>query len=179
MTNKKYPKPLRVSRSPRPPSPPRPRTASRPPTPPPSTIRPPAADHFGLLHPETGEHPVDAMVDHIPAIAARDRRLMRLAAKVQRSCADDALFLRHEDLRLHQQTEREEIYYSTGFEHGHLAGRAASLDARASATPAARAFHNRLQVLLTTSHQAENVAAVVMLEFSRALVLKTSPGRRS
>jgi hypothetical protein len=177
MTNKKYPKPPRMSRFPRPPPPPRPYATARPLEPPPPTVRPPSTDHFTLLHPQIGEHPVDAMVDRIPAIAARDRRLMRLAADVQRACNDDAVFLRHEDLRLHQQTEREEIYYSTGFEHGHLAGRAASLDPRSSV--AARAFHERLRVLLTTSLLAENVAAAVMLEFSRALVLKASPGRRS
>jgi hypothetical protein len=129
----------------------------------------PSGDHFALLHPEYDDHPVDAMVDRIPAISDRARRLRALARKVQARCNDDDLFIRYEDLRLNQQTDREQLYYDSGWEHGSLAGRAEEQDARLS--PATLAFRDKLQVLLTTSYLRDDLAAAAMLSYARALVM--------
>lgn len=136
-------------------------------------VRPPQKDHYGLLDPGDADHPVDVMIDGLPAIARRARRLRRLADEVQRRLADNSLFLRHEDLRLHQQTERERIYYDTGFEHGLLAGgSAASAAFKGQAT---KRFGNRLQVLLTTTDLPDLTAAGVMLSHVRALISMARP----
>jgi hypothetical protein len=136
-------------------------------------VPPPRDDYFGLLHPAYDDHPVDAMVDGIHSIADRAGRLRRLARQVQARCKDDDLFIRYEDLRLNQQTDREELYYNTGWEHGSLAGRAEEQDARLD--PAAQAFRDRIQVLLTTTNLRVDLVAAVMLSYARALVVGFQP----
>jgi hypothetical protein len=171
MTKKPYPKPYRVSPSPRPGATRRRRAALSPDAP---VANVPQTDHFVLLHPtHDDDHPVDAMVDRIPAIAARARHLRQLARMVQARCQDDDLFLRYEDLRLHQQTDREETYFNAGWDHGALASRAEEQVARIS--PAARVFRDKLQVLLTTSRLDHGMAAATMLTYVRALVVGLRP----
>jgi hypothetical protein len=140
-------------------------------------VPPPRDDHFALLHLAYDDHPVDSMVDGIPSIADRAGRLRRLARQVQARCKDDDLFIRYEDLRLNQQTDREELYYNAGWEHGALAGRAAEQHARLDS--AARAFSDRLQVLLTTTNLRDDRAAAVMLSYARALIVSPGPSRSS
>lgn len=159
MTKKPYLKAPRVSRS----------GGTRLPRQRRAVVRPPLSSHFALLDPGDDDHPVDLMVDRLPTIARRARRVRRLADQVQRQLGDDTLFLRHEDLRLEQETEREETYYNTGFEHGHLAGRATARYAAVS--PMVRKFVGKLQNLLTTTDAPDLATAVVLLGYASALLV--------
>jgi hypothetical protein len=163
MTKKPYPNAPRVSRS----------SGTRPSLQRLPEIRPPLSNHFGLLDPGDDDHPVDLMVDRIPTIARRAQHLRRLAEQVQRRLGDDALFLQHEDLRLEQQTEREETYYNTGFQLGHLAGRAAFSDT--ALRPEVKTFVEKLQHLLATTAVPDLATTVVLLDHARALLCPLGP----
>jgi hypothetical protein len=136
------------------------------------TVRPPLSNHFALLDPGDDDHPVDLMVDRIPTITRRARRLRSLAREVQRRLGDDALFLRHEDERLEQQVAREEVYFNCGFEHGHLASRASR---HAVMSPASKRFGDKLQALLATTDLPDLATAALMLDYVRALLIPLEP----
>lgn len=116
-------------------------------------------------------HPADAVVDAVPEIAARARRLRRLSGEIAKHVPNRAAFIRYEDLRTEQQIDREELFFDAGHAHGEVQGRQESLDASASATPQGRELARTIRKAALTSELPRDIVVAVVLESARALVL--------
>jgi hypothetical protein len=151
MTKKRYRKTARVSRSGK------------------SHGRHPLPDHYAAAQPPdtSGEHPVDFLIDSIPEIARRRRRLVRMAKRWQHEVVDERAFIAYEDLRLEYFTLREQLYFNAGFERGRLAGRADSADLATST----RAFAHQLGLAVATADLPQPHIAAAMIEVAKAVML--------
>jgi len=121
------------------------------------------------------------IIDHIPAIARLDRKLVRLSKQVQEQSRDVEGYLTFEDLRLEQRCTREEAFFDAGHEAGRIDGVVESLDSSVRINRDARSFARRLHLARLTSNLSVERTIAVLLEFTRGLVLGRPPrqGRRS
>jgi hypothetical protein len=117
------------------------------------------------------------MVDRIPSVARRARRLRRLATKVRNQLPDAAPFLAYEDLRVEQQVEREMVYFNAGFEHGRLVGRASLR--LLGVIPAVRQLAYKLRAVLATATTPPATTAAVMTGYAHALLVPDASPRNT
>ena len=68
----------------------------------------PFPDHYAAAQPPntSEEHPVDLLIDAIPEIASRRRKLLRMAKRWQREAREESAYIGYEDLRLDYFTMR-------------------------------------------------------------------------
>lgn len=154
MTEKTYPKSTRVSRS--------------------LPARAPRAYPFERRYDalKTDEpHPIDVIIDRIPAIAALDRKLLRLSKRHRSQVSDVRRFIDYEDARLDQRCVREQAFFDAGHQQGRLDGVVESLNSSVKLEPNARAFARRLEVARLSSTLATERVLAVLLELARGLVL--------
>jgi len=87
--------------------------------------KPPFPDHYNAIKSsELGsEHPVDVLINQIPGVAPRRRKLLKATNVWQSRSGDKKAFIAHEDARLEFSILRERLNFNAGFEHGLLAGR--------------------------------------------------------
>jgi predicted phage gp36 major capsid-like protein len=114
---------------------------------------------------------VDAVVDAVPAIAARGRRLRRMSTRIAAEVKDRAGYIRYEDLRLEQQIEREELFFDAGHARGEIVGRQESHETAAAATPNGRALARAIASAALACELPRDQVVAVVLESARALVL--------
>ena len=131
----------------------------------------PFARRYAELQGDDSYHPVDAIIDAIPAIAARGRRLRQMSARLAAEVKDRAAYIRYEDLRLEQQIDREELFFDAGHARGEIAGRQQSIQASAAATPNGRALARAIARAAMASELPRDQVVAVVLESARALVL--------
>ena len=140
MTKKRYRKTAHVSRSDK-------RRRGRP-----------LPDHYSAAQPAgSEEHPIDLLVDAIPEIAARRRKLIRMSRRRQRQAQDQRAFIAYEDARLEYFTLREQLYFNAGFERGLLAGRADSQEVDAGT----RTFAHQLGLVVATADLPRSQVAAI------------------
>lgn len=131
----------------------------------------PFARRYADLQGDDSYHPVDAIIDAVPAIAARARRLRRLSDQIGKQVTDRPSYIRYEDLRLEQQIDREELFFDAGHARGEILGRQQSLEAAASRTAKGRALARAIATAALASDLPRAQAVAVVLESARALVL--------
>jgi hypothetical protein len=131
----------------------------------------PFARRYAELQGDDSYHPVDAVIDAVPAIAARGRRLRRMSARLAAEVKDRAAYIRYEDLRLEQQIDREELFFDAGHARGEVVGRQQSQEASAAASPKGRALARAIATAALASELPREQAVAVVLESARALVL--------
>jgi hypothetical protein len=131
----------------------------------------PFARRYADLQGDDSYHPVDAIIDAVPAIAARARRLRRLCDQIGKQVTDRSSYIRYEDLRLEQQIDREELFFDAGHARGEILGRQQSLEAAASSTAKGRALARAIATAALASELPRAHAVAVVLESARALVL--------
>jgi hypothetical protein len=124
-------------------------------------------------------HVVDEIIDRIPAIAALDRKLLRLSGRCRSQVRDVKKFIAYEDARLEQRCERERAFYDAGHAQGHLVGVAESLNSSVRFDRDARAFARRVQIARLASKLPRHRVLAVLLELARGFVLVGPPHRRS
>lgn len=134
----------------------------------------PFARRYAELQGDDSYHPVDAVIDAVPAIAARGRRLRRISARLATEVRDRAAYIRYEDLRLEQQIDREELFFDAGHARGEVVGRQQSHEASASATPNGRALARAIASAALACELPRDQVVAVVLESARALVLGQS-----
>ncbi|MBN2575419.1 MAG: hypothetical protein JXP73_12720 [Deltaproteobacteria bacterium] len=129
----------------------------------------PFPDHFAAAQPPAtnGEHPVDLLIDAIPEVASRRRKLVRMAKRWQAEARNKPAFIAYEDARLDYFVLREQLYFNAGFERGLLAGRAESRHADA----ATHAFAHQLGLAVAASDMPSPRIAAALLEVAKAVVL--------
>jgi hypothetical protein len=133
-------------------------------------------DHYSavqLPHADK-EHPVDVLIDNLPEIASRQRKLLQMARKVQSQLRDQLLFIRYVDCKTEHTALREQLYFNAGFERGLLAGRAESRAASADA----RALAHQIELLVATHDMPLPDAAAALLGVARAMVLGLQQQRK-
>lgn len=135
----------------------------------------PFARRYADLQGDDGCHPVDSIIDAVPAIAARARRLRRLSDQIGDQVTDRSSFIRYEDLRLEQQTDREELFFDAGHARGEVLGRQQSLEAAASRTAKGRALAREIATAALASDLPRAHVVAIVLESARALVLGHGP----
>jgi hypothetical protein len=136
----------------------------------------PLPDHYSAVQlPRADEeHPVDVLINDLPEIASRQRKLLQMARKVQSQLRDQLLFIRYVDCKSEYTTLREQLYFNAGFERGLLAGRAESRAANA----AARALAHQIELLVATHDMPLPDAAAALLGVARAMVLGLQQRRK-
>jgi hypothetical protein len=128
--------------------------------------------HFEALQPESAEHPVDVIVDQLPAIATLTRRALRRADVIKAQVRDRKAFIEYEDLRLNLRTEREIAYYNLGHEDGQVVGRLESLGAQRGAS---QGLAREVRRTVVGSKLRAYQVGMVLLELARAYLI----GRRA
>jgi len=152
MTNKRYPKSARPSRSPRP--------AGRAPY--------PFARRYDAL-PDAELDPLLGTIDAIPEIRRLDRRLVRLSKRVQGDVRDVPRYVAFEDLRVEQRLLREAAFYDAGHQHGRTEG--ASEASAVDADRKAAAFGRLILAARLASKLTATQAVAVLLQITRGLVV--------
>jgi hypothetical protein len=154
MTKKTYPKTPRLSRSTR---------AKRP-------RAYPFERRYDALRTDD-PHPVDALIDRIPTIAALDRKLLRLSKRHRAEVRDVRRFIDYEDARLEQRCMREQTFYDAGHQQGRLDGAAESISSSIDSSRDARAFARRVQIARLSSGLPTERVLAMLLEMARGLAL--------
>jgi hypothetical protein len=126
-------------------------------------------DHYTAAQPPgtSGEHPVDILIDAIPEVASRRRKLVRMAKGWRRRVGDERAFINYEDARLDYFVLREQLYFNAGFERGLLAGRAHAREVEAGT----RAFGHQLGLAVATADLPPSHVAATLLEVAGAVAL--------
>jgi hypothetical protein len=155
MTNERYPESKDLSR---------PRKKRRP-------FRLP--NHYAAAQPaRPGEdHPVALLIESLPGMAARRRKVVRLRQVVQRQVRRQLDFVRYEDARTEFTSLLEEAYYDLAFERGHLAGLAESSAATGTADPAVRTFQGHVWAAVAETKLPRAKVVVALIDVARAVVL--------
>jgi hypothetical protein len=167
MTKKPYPKAPRVSRSGRSARSPQPRQQRSRDDQRRSYPFPRAYAALG----GDGEHPVDAIFDRLPRIAALDRKLRRLAHRYEAGVKDTAGFIAYEDARLDQRLQRQEVFFDAGHHEGRIIGLLESLSASVSGSARARELVRQFRLAIMTTVLPPDRIVAVLLELARAIVL--------
>ncbi len=126
---------------------------------------------YAPMRSDAGIHPIDQLVAAIPKVATLTRRLTRLAEHVYRRIADPDDFVQYESARGEQQKAAIAAYFDAGWAYGELAGRAESLRASASASPAASALASEVQRIALSVELPRQHVIAVLLEAAHGLVL--------
>jgi hypothetical protein len=126
-------------------------------------------DYYSAAQPPgtSDEHPVDLLIDAMPEVARRRRRLVRMAGLWQRKVGDERAYIAYEDLRLEYFSLREELYFNAGFERGLLAGRAEGREADADT----RAFAHQIGLAVATADLPQSHIAAALIDVAKAVVL--------
>jgi hypothetical protein len=124
-------------------------------------------------------HPVDLIIDEIPQVRALDRKLIRLARRVQQQVRDPKGYVRYEDLRAEQRCMREQVFFDAGHAQGRIDGVVESLDSSVKLNRDARAFARRVQVARLSSRLSSERVVAVLMELARGLVLVGRDSNRS
>lgn len=156
MTKKTYPKTPRVSRAPS--------TSAR------RSRGYPFERRYAALQGDD-EHPVDAVIDRIPKIAAIDREVVDLSRRWPNEVRNAEAYRNYEDLRVEQRVLREEAFFDAGHREGFLGGVLESLNANANLNSDSRAFARKIQVARIGSKLPLGQSMAVLLEIVRALAL--------
>lgn len=129
----------------------------------------PFPDHFSACQPPgtSGEHPIDLLIDRLPEVASRRRKLVRLVKRWQHQARDQRAFIAYEDTRVEYFTLREQLYFNAGFERGLLAGRAESRQADV----ATLAFAHQLGLTVATAKLPKPHITAALLGVARSVLL--------
>jgi len=126
-----------------------------------------------------GPHPLDAIIDQIPAIRSLDRKLVGLSRRVQADTRDPKRYIAFEDLRLEQRALREAAFYDAGHQQGRIEGAAKSADISTHVSSEGRAFARWIHIVQLASGLTPEDSVAVLLEVARGLVVEGRGDRRS
>ena len=138
------------------------------------TRRPPQLrDHYAEADPpgNNDAHPVDILVDNLPEIVARRRKLTKMVKDVQRQVPDQMAFIKLMDAKFEYTTRREQLYFDVGYERGHFAGLAESSAATGTSDPGVREFQRQLFLAVASAKLPKHKTAAALLDVARAVVL--------
>ena len=135
-------------------------------------MRPVPDPYVAAQMPSTDEeHPIDVLIDNLPEIALRRRKLLKMAKKVQGQARDETAFIEFMDTKFDYTTRREHLYFNAGFERGYFEGLADSSEASAKVDPAVRAFGHQVCLAVASAKLPKPKMAAALLDVARAVVL--------
>jgi hypothetical protein len=117
------------------------------------------------------EHPIDAVIARIPAIAALDRKLLRQSHVWESQVRDAEAYRDYEDARLRQRCLREEAFFDGGHREGRLVGLVESLSASIAGSQRAGKLARQIRTALLTTILPPDRIVAVLLELARAIAL--------
>jgi hypothetical protein len=130
----------------------------------------PFPDHYERTRIEGKEHPADVAIDRLPVIIRFQARLSRLSENLRKSVQNRKPFIEYVDARGVYQSLRENLFYSTGYEHGLLAARQDNLVERMASDPVARRLLAEINQVTLTTELPRNRVVMLLLEAAWAMV---------
>lgn len=111
------------------------------------------------------DHPVDAAIEEVPAVARLRRKLHEARKIVERQISDRRPWVTHQDLETAYRSVREDLYFDIGFTFGAVVG---SSEGRLSRSARHLAKEIRTVALLSKLSAVEVVTA--LQETTRAIL---------
>jgi hypothetical protein len=133
----------------------------------------PFPDHYTAAQPASTseEYPVDVLIDDLPEIASRRRRLSKMVKEIQRQARDETAFIRLMDAKFEYTSRREQLYFNVGYQRGQLAGLAGSCGVSSQVDANVRRFVHQLCLAVASAKLPKPKMAAALLDVARAVVL--------
>jgi hypothetical protein len=119
------------------------------------------------------EHPIDAAVEEVPAVARIRRKLHKARELVEQQISDRRLWVIQQDLESAYRSIREDLYFDVGYTFGLVTGRS---EPRLSRAARHLAREIRTAALLAKLPPTDTLAA--LQETTRAILRLNVIGRR-